>query len=534
MEIKKYKKTFWNKIYSRIIFTIIGIFEISIVMCTYVVAQSGNKVTSYNEVNNSIENMNIYSSYKSKKFQNQKTRIYTVFTSGVSLGGMYSIYHPDVKIIRNKEVLEILKEKCKQVEFVGENQPTEEAIKNIIAQKDKIDGVLCLGTPPDGLLSIGLPVLAVFRLWGQWSTFYDKNEYKSKKVLISCLPVLPDKDKVLYLSRIEDIVAKINLISAISKMKGLRVLVVTNKPPLGTWEPYEFQIETNREEYEKVFINNLKETFGASLVPISEKYLVEKTIVQDEEKAKKVTKKWITESMGIRGTNEAQIQRSAKLYLAMKELMDEHNCDAIAIEGYGRWRQLINGDTFLPCQGLPTSQLLTEGIVSVGETLLNSLITQQLGLYITGNTGQNGDFFIDFFNNIAIIAHCDGPFTYRNDKKAPYIIRNSPMFVEENIGGADAQVLYPIGETVTVAKIDLYNKKIFIFTGETVSGEGLFPYWNDLLCRTKVAIKTNAKYDNEDWKSIGHHQVTFFGDYRQEFLDLAKLIGFEIIESDKR
>jgi hypothetical protein len=459
--------------------------------------------------------------------QDKKTRIYTVFTSGVNIGAQYSNYHPDVELIQNKEVLEKLKEKCKGIEFIGENHPSKEAVKNIMAQEDKIDGVLCLGTPPDGLLSIGLPTIAVFRLWGQWSNFYDHNSYTGKKVLTSCLPVLPDKDKALYLSRIEDIASKINLIRAISKMKELRVLVITDKPPLGTWEPYEFQIETNREEYEKVFINNLKETFGTSLVTIPQKILVEKTQVQDESEAEKITKKWIDGASGIRGTNEAEIRKSAKLYLAMKELMEEYNCGAIATEGYGGFP----GGFSAPSQGLPSSQLCTEGIVAVSETLLNSLITQQLGYNFTGNTGQNGDFFIDFFNNIAIIAHCEAPFTYGDGKKAPYIIRSLPQQI--NTVGAVVQVNYPVGETVTVAKIDMNNKKIFVFTGKTVSGEGLYPYWDDLLCRTKVAIKTDAKYDHQDWKSIGHHQVNFFGDYRQEFLDLAKLIGFEVIESDK-
>ena len=467
---------------------------------------------------------------------NEKTKIYTVFNSGRITGASYSIYHPNVEIIENKEVLEKLKEKCKEVEFIGGNQLTEEEkiIDSIKAQKEKIDGLLCFGSPPDKLISIGLPIVAVFRLWGQWFPLsYDHNDYKGKKVVTSCLPVVPDKNRSVYLSRIEDIAGKIKLIDAISKMKGLRVLVVTDKPPLGMWEPYKFQIETSREKYEKVFLDNLKETFGASLIPIPQKNLVEKTQAQDEAKAKEVTKKWIDESSGIRGTNEAQILRSAKLYLAMKELMEEHNCGAIATEGYGSFP---GGYSILPSQGLPSSQLCTEGIVAVGETLLNSLITQQLGLNITGSTGQDGDYFIDFFNNIAITAHCEAPFNpYGDGKKVPYIIRNLPFFREENTAGALVQVNYPIGKTVTVAKIDMNNKKISVFTGETVSGEELFPYWNDLLCRTKVAIKTNAKalHDNRDWKTFGHHRVTFFGDYRQEFLDLAKLIGFEAVELDK-
>ncbi len=458
----------------------------------------------------------------------ENTKIYTIFNSRLQGRADYTSQHPDVEIIEDNEVMEILKEKCKEVEFVGETRPSKEVIENIKAQKEELDGLLCLGSPPAELISIGLPMVAVFRLWGQWSPLsYHYNDFKGKNVVTAVLPVLPDKDRSVYLSRIDDIAGKIKLIEAISKMKGLRVLVITDKPPLGVWEPYDFQIETSREEYEKVFIDNLKETFGAFLVPIPQKDLVEKMHVQDEGKAKEVTKKWMDEAWAIRGTNEAQILRSAKLYLAMKELLAEHNCGAIATEGYG-W-----GSATLPSQGLPTTQLNKDGIVAVGETLLDSLITQQLGFNFTGSTGQNGDYFIDFFNDIAIIMHCESTFEpYEDGEESPYVIRNLWMSGEE--GGAAVTVLFPIGVTVTVAKIAMNNKKIAVFTGETVSGEELFPYWNDIICRTKVAIRTNAKalHDNRDCQTFGKHSVVFFGDYRQEFLNLAKLIGFEAVEID--
>lgn len=554
--MKKYSENravFSGKIKPGIISVIISLF---MVFPVDILAQSGQKGPddSHNNIDDGY--ISTGSDQKSKNSQGKKTRIYTVFTSGIVTGAAYSVYHPDIEIIDNAEVMKLLKEKCREVEFTGEITFNENIIDDINAQKDKLDGLLCLGSPPAELTSTGLPMVAVFRLWGQWFPLsYHHDDFKGKKIVTACLPVLPDKDRSLYLSRINDIAGKIKLIEAVSKMKGLRILVVTDKPPLGVWEPYDFQIVTDknvtlrsesarlksddseiemrRKDYEKVFINNLKETFGAYLVPIPQDDLVKKMNVQDEVKAKEVTKKWIEGASGVRGTNEEQILRSAKLYLAMKELLSEHNCQAIATEGYGSFP---GGYSIVPSQGLPSSQLCTDGIVAVGETLLNSLITQQLGYNFTGSTGQNGDYFLDFFNDIAITAHCEAPFNpYGNGEKSPYIIRNLPFFEEENTAGAVAQVLYPIGVPATVVKIDMNNKKIALFTGVTVSGEELFPYWNDLLCRTKVAIKTNAKtlHENRDWKTFGHHRVTFFGDYRQDFIDLAEFIGFEVVECDK-
>jgi hypothetical protein len=53
-------------------------------------------------------------------------------------------------------------------------------------------------------------------------------------------------------------------------------------------------------------------------------------------------------------------------------------------------------------------------------------------------------------------------------------------------------VEFHLGEPVT-AKISMYRRKISIFTGRTVSGDTLFPGWDDILCRNKLAIKTDAQ-----------------------------------------
>ena len=58
--------------------------------------------------------------------------------------------------------------------------------------------------------------------------------------------------------------------------------------------------------------------------------------------------------------------------------------------------------------------------------------------------------------------------------------------------------------------------------------------WDDLACRTKIAIKTNTKalIKNLDSKTFGVHRVVFYGDFREKFKDLATLIGFEVVEED--
>ena len=463
------------------------------------------------------------------------TRIYTSFTSSGLMGEcqIFSRYHPDREIIANEKILTQLRARCEGVEFIGGTAPVrmEDTIANVKSQKGDLDGILFFGSPPDELISVGLPIVAVYPLWGQW--MYPFHTYKGKKVVVSCLPVIPDNDEATFSSRLDDIAGKIKLIEAISKMKGLKVLVVTDKPVLGEYEPTDLQIGGDRERYEEIYLRHLEEVFQTELVVAPQQEMVDRMNRMDEGDAGKVAQKWIDEAEGMKGTNKAEVVKSARLYLAMKELMEERNCQAITTEGYTVFQYYEGGP--IPSQGLPASQFCTDGIVATSETLIDSLITQQLGLYLTGSTGFNGDYLIDPFNEIAIIGHCECPFNpYGDDRKVPYVIRNLPLW-EENKGGACVQVNLPVGETVTVAKISMHDKKITLFTGKTASGEELFAGWDDILCRTKLAVKTNAEalLRNLDWKTFGNHRVAFYGDHRRRFKDLAALMGFEVVEDDK-
>ena len=475
----------------------------------------------------------------SKTKGTQKAKIYTVFNSDILGCAGYRSYHPDAEYIENDEVVELLKEKCKGVEFII-GDPSMEAIQ---AQKDELDGLLCLGQPTEEMVSTGLPLVSVYRLWGQWHPNFGnlKNDYqfykKERKVLTSCLPVIPDKDPSVYEARIDDLANKINLISAIKQMDGLRILVITDKPPLGFYEPTAFQYQydySSREAYEKAFVKNLDKIFGTKLVTIPQADLLEKTKAQDDEKSKAIAGEWIREAAGVRGTNESEIQRSAKLYLAIKELMKAHNCGAVTCEGYN-WPPGGFRD-YLPAQGMATAQLLYDGTVAVSETLLNSLITMHLGYSITGRMALNGDFFIDPFQNIAMVMHCEAPLNpYGDKRKMQYRIRNLPFYDEPNIGGAVVQVNYPVGEKVTLTKIDIMNKKIFVCCGETVSYKNSYPHIDDQICRTKLFIKTNteALELKDDFKSFAQHRLVYFGDYREDFINLGKALGFEVVEGDK-
>ncbi len=499
----------------------------------------------------------------------RKTRIYAIFpSSGLDHRGAWDAADMKQKVMTNEGMLKELEDRCEGVEFVGRvnlideerrdrisrahygrtqeerqyqaethrisGERTQAALENIRRSSENLDGILLFGSPWEELIETGLPIIAVFPMWGTWMAGFQFEDYKGKSVLIGYLPVVRDVSESVFSSRLDDIAGKIKLIQALSKMKGLRALVVTDQPVLGRYEPTAFQVRGDRKWYEETYLRHLEETFGTELVAIPQQEMVERMNEADGEEAGKVARRWIEAAEGMKGANEAEVVKSAKLYLAMKELMEQYRCQAITTEGYGVFEEYSGGP--IPSQGLPSSQFCTDGVVATSETLIDSLITQQLGLYITGSMGFNGDYLIDPFNGVAIIGHCECPFSlWGDDRRAPYIIRNLPRW-EKNEGGACVQVNLPVGETVTVAKISMVDRKIGLFTGETVSGEELFSGWDDILCRTKLAIKTDTAglLEHLDWKTFGVHRVVFYGDFREKIKDLATLIGFEVVETDRR
>lgn len=473
-----------------------------------------------------------------ENIQAQPVRIYVAFPSSGLFGSTdtYPLHHPDQQILTNEEILGEIESRCEGVEFTGGTavEDAETTAANIAADAENIDGVLYFGAVPADLLDSDLPVVAVYPLWGQWQYPYDA--YSGQKVLTASIPLIADTDAATFRARLDSVADKIRLVQTVARMKGLKILIITDKPILGYYEPTTLQLEAEGwERYEERYLGNLRE-LGTDVVqcPQDEMLSTMETVNADE--AADVTDGWMKEAVGIRGTNREEINKSARLYLAMKQMMDEYEADAITTEGYGIFMHYADGP--IPSQGMPSSQLCTEGIVATSETLVDSLVTQQLGLFALGTTGFNGDYVIDEENNKAYIGHCECPFNpYGGDRRVPYTIRNLPQWPvdQQETGGACAQVFLPASETVTVAKISVHDQKLSLFGGEAVDGEALFPGWHDILCRTKMAIDTDARklLDNLDWRTFGNHRVVFYGEHRQYLSDLAKLLDYEVVEKDR-
>ena len=112
------------------------------------------------------------------------------------------------------------------------------------------------------------------------------------------------------------------------------------------------------------------------------------------------------------------------------------------------------------------------------------------------------------------------------DKKpAPFILRSH----QEADRGVGLQVLWPVGERMTVMELRLPDK-IGVGAGEVVSNiepspEGHNPYEEAGGCRTSVEVKLDNVTDTRDVK--GFHQLFILGDLEQEFKNYAQLANLK-------
>ena len=157
--------------------------------------------------------------------------------------------------------------------------------------------------------------------------------------------------------------------------------------------------------------------------------------------------------------------------------------------------------------------------------------------------------------NYVAVGHCYGPINPHGNDKVPYIIRDHAYYElgwgrtddprglwkkeehlkvnkqlkKENITLVGIRVEWPVDEVVSIVKFDPYNKKAQVFTGRTFDPHPFFKNFDNTVCRTKMAIKTDVPFKNR----VGWHLVVFYGNYRQKFKDFSKLIGFEVVEKDR-
>jgi hypothetical protein len=493
------------------------------------------------------------------RMENGKTKIYTIFMDrGDYLGGGKALLESE-SFTTNEELLHKLRSKCSEIEFISRditnsNISVEKVYTELESSKETIDGVIIIGDIRGEyrLAFTGLPTITVYNLFASLHTPYKlyatgeekesiwvgNTDYKNGKILTAEL----DRGYITSSAEdmFEDFVYKIKLIQAIKKLKESRILQLSPYRyfSIDNYHGHDSQKHWPKDHNER-FIRVLKETMGTEIIRVKPEEFYTAYSKTDKKEAEDIAEKWIKEAQGVLAA-KSEIIKTARSYLAFDALREKYECNAIStvirsVTGSGKIK-----DKMWPGLGLECG-FKTRGIQATCQDHMNMMVTELVGYFMTGKPSMLGDLTIDRYNSVAILFHCGAPINpYGDERRAPYIIKShaqSPVRDTKKPGSSSGlQVYWPTGEPVTFWAVDVLHKQILVFIGKTVDGHALYKNLDDIACRTKVIAKVNnikAIQDHQSPDEYGIHRVATLGDLRQEIKDIATLLGFDVIETDR-
>ncbi len=328
------------------------------------------------------------------------------------------------------------------------------------------------------------------------------------------------------------------------------------------------EVDAPMKEYDLKYCKILQDSLGLDIEIINSNKLGQEITKVDESEAEKIADIWIAEAREVKGgVTRKDIIRAAKLYLALKQLIDTYQADAITmaswhLAGFDNRKKITNA---MP--PLSWLELSKENIPCCCESLIDCLVTQMIGTYITdGYTGFVGDILNDWVDwdsalqadnpgDVVIIGHCGAPVAPHSNDRIPYTIREHVVSKEwvdsfnfdPGVTATATTVDWPADEIATIVKVNVSEKKVFVGTGTQLNGEALYQNFSNTVCRNKMVIKIDNSEiykiitgdlkcgaTEDEWKygfrkDWGLHLVAFYGNLVNEINDFAKMAGFEVV-----
>lgn len=398
---------------------------------------------------------------------------------------------------RKRELAGKLMKGCPGIEFIPATAQNADDAKKILEADKEVDGYLIymIGIwtgAPQTIAAAGKPTLFVDDLYGGSGEFLVAYSSAKRQGL---------KVAGVSSSRIEDVIQAAKCFECIKKLQSSVILRIGGG------------FGCSAEGVEKVF--------GTKTIEMNYDLLNELYKKADRNEARKLAQQWTKQAEKIVEPSNQEIENSAAMYLAMRDLMQQNKARAIAINCLGGF---YGGKiTAYPCLGF--FQFNNDGFVGACEGDLTSTITMLLMGYLVGRPGYISDPVIDTSKNQIIYAHCVAPSKVfgPNGPSNPYHIRSH----SEDRKGACVRSLMPLGEMTTTLEFNPDNRKVIFHQGKSVANID-----EDKACRTKLAAEPKGSIDKllKYWDQWGWHRVTFYGDLKYPVEHIAGLLGFEMVE----
>ncbi len=379
----------------------------------------------------------------------------------------------------NEEIIQRLETECPGVEFVVRDLTKGVRLSSVLQEAKELsrqgyDGVIVYGWPRDyELLRTGLPTINVavvndfqnvpYPLFAQYRTvgaFLDPWRFCA--------------DPAVSEQMFRDLTEKIKLIRALRRMRSEHILTVTDSKFVNVI--YGDALKYPPPEYNETILTAIRETFGTRVTKIGTPDVVEDPVIEklwreESPEAAEIARRWIRSAKEMTHTLESEVVRSAKLYLAMRHLLEKYNATAMAFHIRTLVRNPRPEDQVYPA--LATSEFQLHNQVVKCQSHLNVVLSEMVLQYAFGRPSMLGDYFVDPYNNVSGVQHCEGPWNpWGDERRVPFVLtdhRERQIRGRAMTGvGAASWILYPAGEPVTMWQVSVLTKEILVHTGKTV------------------------------------------------------------------
>ena len=385
----------------------------------------------------------------------------------------------DLVPMSNEEIVRRLEKECDGVEFTVRDLTRGARLPAVLDEakdlkKAGYDGVMVYGWPRDyDLLRTGLPTINV----GIINDFQNVPFplFKPNRVVGAFLdPWRFCADSSISERMFRDLVDKIKLIRTLKRMKSEHILTVTDSQYVNVI--YGDVLKHPPPRYNEMMLGAIEETFGTRVTKIGTQEVVADKDIQnlwrnESREANQIAERWMRSAQKMTYTIAPEVVRSAKLYLAMRMLMQKYGATAITYHIRTLIAKPRPEDLVYPA--LAVSEFQLGNVVGKCQSHLNILLSEMLLQYAYRRPSMLGDYSVDTYNNVSCVQHCEGPWNpWGDERRVPYILtdhRERRIRGRRVTGvGAASWVLYPPGEPVTMWQVEVLNKEVLVHTGTTV------------------------------------------------------------------
>jgi len=291
---------------------------------------------------------------------------------------------------------------------------------------------------------------------------------------------------------------RLGLLSAEHRIRNTRALLIGSRYNT----PY---VVTSSFDY-----NTASRALGVKILSCSTQRYLEHHSRIETSQVSSLAKKWVDRALKVVEPTDKDLEKSARFYLAMKQLIDENRAGAAAINCL----PLVEDIQGTPCMALV--KLNDEGIPSACEGDLTALMTMVFMERLANRSTFMGNIiYANPIENVIEINHCVLPLCmkgYDQPGKA-YVLRD----YHSRGMGVSASYEPELDETVTIARFDTDLKELVFVTGK------LFAFGEDY-CRANLRIQVPdaGSFIRE---ARGNHHILVYGDHTKGITALCEAFG---------